>query len=148
MQPFRQDSNFAYLTGVQEPGFAVAIDSTTGYTVLLAPHLDPDLIVWMGAQPSLDALAEEYGADSCAYLTDLKHVISQHFQDLPIQLLHAKDKAALVQFALEAAQQKCQELASLQQAVTACRAIKSSADIACLHHASAVSASGHMAMWR
>ena len=148
MQPFRQDSNFAYLTGVQEPGFAVAVNSETGHTVLLAPYLDPSLIVWMGSQPSLDDLAEEYGADSCALLTDLSSVVSQHFKNLPIQLLHAKDIQALQQHAPEAAQRSRGELAGLQQSVTACRAIKTDADIACLQHASEASAAGHVAMWR
>lgn len=150
MHPFRQDSNFAYLTGVQQPGFAVAIDSETGYTVLLAPYLDPSLVVWMGAQPSLDDLAEQYGADSCALLTDLSSIMNHApFKDAPIHLLHAKDRDGVQQFAPQAAQKsRCEELVELQQAVTACRAIKTDADIACLHHASDVSADGHVAMWR
>ena len=149
MHPFRQDSNFAYLTGVQQPGFAVAIDSETGYTVLLAPYLDPSLVVWMGAQPSLDDLAEQYGADSCVLLTNLNSIMSQPpFKDAPIHLLHAKDRQAVQQFAPQVAQSRCEELVELQQAVAACRAIKSDADIACLQHASYVSADGHVAMWR
>lgn len=149
MQPFRQDSNFAYLTGVQEPGFAVAIDSQTGFTVLLAPYLDPQLVVWMGAQPSLDDLAEQYGADSCAFLTDLGSIINDApFNDAPIHLLHAKDRQIVQQFAPQVVQNRCEELVGLQQAVTACRAIKTDADIACLQHASDVSAGGHVAMWR
>lgn len=149
MQPFRQHSDFAYLTGVQEPGFAVAIDSETGFTVLLAPYLDPQLVVWMGAQPSLDDLAEQYGADACAFLTDLGSVIhGAPFRDAPIHLLHAKDRQIVEQFAPQVAQDRCQELGGLQQAVTACRAIKTDADIACLQHASDVSTGGHIAMWR
>ena len=149
MHPFRQDSNFAYLTGVQEPGFAVAIDSETGFTVLLVPYLNPDLVVWMGAQPSLDDLAELYGADSCALLTDLNTVISHGpFKDAPIHILQAKDRQTVQQYAPQVAQNRCKELPALQQAVTACRAIKTDADIACLHHASDVSAGGHVAMWR
>ena len=149
MQPFRQDSNFAYLTGVQEPGFAVAIDSETGFTVLLAPYLDPQLVVWMGAQPSLDDIAEQYGADSCAFLTDLGSIINgDPFKDAPICLLHAKDRQIVHKFAPQVMQDRCKELVALQQAVTACRAIKTDADIACLQHASDVSAGGHVAMWR
>ena len=149
MQPFRQDSSFAYLTGVHEPGFAVAIDSETGVTVLLAPYLDPQLVVWMGAQPSLDDLAEKYGADSCAFLTDLDSIINvAPFKDAPIHLLHTKDRQIVQQFAPQVAQDRCEELVGLQQAVTACRAIKTDADIACLWHASDVSAGGHIAMWR
>lgn len=148
MHPFRQDSNFVYLTGVQEPGFAVAVNTETGFTVLLAPDLDPNLVVWMGAQPSLDDLAEEYGADSCAFLTNLNGVINEHFKDLPIHLLHAKDQKTVQQFAPEASKRNCEEAAGLQQAVTACRAIKTDADVACLQHASDVSAGGHIAMWR
>lgn len=149
MQPFRQNSNFAYLTGVLDPGFAVAIDSETGFTVLLAPYLDPQLVVWMGAQPSLDALAEQYGADSCAFLTDLGSIINQApFKDASIHLLHAEDRQIIDQHAHHIAKDRCEELPALQQAVTACRAIKTDADIACLQHASDISADGHIAMWR
>ena len=149
MQPFRQDSNFAYLTGVLEPGFAVAIDSETGFTVLLAPYLDPQLVVWMGAQPSLDDLAEQYGADSCAFLTNLSSILNQApFKDAPIHLLHAKDRQIIDQHAHQVAKDRCGELAALQQAVTSCRAIKTDADVACLQHASDISADGHIAMWR
>jgi Xaa-Pro dipeptidase len=150
MQPFRQDSNFAYLTGIQRPGFACAINSETGHFTLLAPKLDPQLVVWMGAQPSLENLAEEYGADACAYIEDFDTLMASNHNGLSI-------------YTLPEDAQKLQELTGkhgvsaglhssksneLEDAVSASRAVKTDADVACLRHASAVSAQAHMAMWR
>lgn len=59
MQPFRQHSNFAYLTGVHLPGYACLIDTNTGHYTLVAPNVDPKMVTWMGAQPGLDEQAEE-----------------------------------------------------------------------------------------
>ena len=150
MQPFRQDSNFAYLTGIHPPGFACAINSETGHMTLLAPKLDPQLVVWMGAQPSLDELAEEYGADSCAYLEDLDQIVTANFVDTDILAL-PKDKESLQQLISKHTADRYigkQQQGDLGQALSASRAIKTDADVTCLQHASEISAQAHMAMWR
>ena len=153
MHPFRQDSNFAYLTGVLQPGFACAIDSETGHYTLLAPKLDPSLVVWMGAQPSLDDLAEQYGADSCIYLGDASHVVSASDMDIVTMQEQFSSRELLDAFA--SAPRKVvrvwhdhQQKGRLVDVLSACRAIKTDADVACLQHASAVSAQAHLAMWR
>ncbi|EOY30521.1 Metallopeptidase M24 family protein isoform 5, partial [Theobroma cacao] len=45
---FRQESYFAYLFGVREPGLYGAIDIATGKSILFAPRLPADYAVWMG----------------------------------------------------------------------------------------------------
>ncbi|KAI3802870.1 hypothetical protein L1987_31015 [Smallanthus sonchifolius] len=45
---FRQESYFAYLFGVREPGFYGAIDVATGKSILFAPRLPAEYAVWMG----------------------------------------------------------------------------------------------------
>lgn len=150
MQPFRQDSNFAYLTGIQQPGFACAINSETGHFTLLAPKLDPQLVVWMGAQPSLEDLAEEYGADACAYIEDFDIFMASNHDGLSIYTL-PEDAQSLQELTGKHSisgglhSSKSNELLD---AVSASRAVKTDADVACLRHASAVSAQAHMAMWR
>jgi len=45
---FRQESSFAYLFGVKEPGFYGVIDIHTGHTILYMPRLPEEYAVWMG----------------------------------------------------------------------------------------------------
>ena len=63
--PFRQDSDFLYLTGFQEPG-AVALlvpNAKQGdYVIFCAPR-DPVVERWEGYCPGLEGACDEYGAD-------------------------------------------------------------------------------------
>lgn len=47
--PFRQDSNFWYLTGINEPDVVLLIDTTTGESTLLMPKQNDYQIEWDGA---------------------------------------------------------------------------------------------------
>lgn len=46
---FRQEGNFYYFTGIKEPGLALLIDVSTGYTRLYYPQYTIDRAVWMEA---------------------------------------------------------------------------------------------------
>ncbi len=50
---FRQDSNFLYFWGVDEPGFAAILDLDTADECLYGNDVDIDDIIWMGPQPSV-----------------------------------------------------------------------------------------------
>lgn len=99
--PFRQESNFYYLTGIQvhsssfqqyqlthtmwciffffqgvaEPGFHVVIDVATQRIRLFAPAVNPDDVIWMGLPDSLETLQSKYDVDEALYVDDLnKHL--------------------------------------------------------------------------
>ena len=62
--PFRQDSDFWYLTGFDHPN-AVAVLRTGGgpeYTLYVEPR-DRDLEIWTGFRPGIEGAREDYGAD-------------------------------------------------------------------------------------
>jgi Xaa-Pro aminopeptidase len=62
--PFRQDSDFWYLTGFDHPD-AVAVlrtDDGPAYTLFVQPR-DPDAETWTGIRPGLEGARERYGAD-------------------------------------------------------------------------------------
>ena len=62
--PFRQDSDFWYLTGFDHPG-ATAVLRTDGgpaYTLFVEPR-DPSAEVWTGYRPGVEGAIEDYGAD-------------------------------------------------------------------------------------
>ncbi len=50
---FRQDSNFLYFWGIDEPGFAAVLDLDSGEECLYGNDVDIDDIIWMGPQPSV-----------------------------------------------------------------------------------------------
>src|SRR3990172_3519000 len=58
---FRQDSSFLYYMGVDQPGWAAAIDVENGSTTAFANDLDLDAIVWTGVLPSVAQLAGRAG---------------------------------------------------------------------------------------
>ncbi len=57
---FHAHPEFQYLTGVAEPGAALAWEPKDGWT-LFAPSLSVEDLVWMSAPPSPEALAAETG---------------------------------------------------------------------------------------
>ena len=60
---FRQDSNFLYYWGVDEPWFAAVLDLDNGDECLYGNDVDIDDIIWMGPQPTV---ASKGAAVGCA----------------------------------------------------------------------------------
>ncbi len=50
---FRQDSNFLYFWGIDEPAFAAVLDLDSADECLYGNDVDIDDIIWMGPQPSV-----------------------------------------------------------------------------------------------
>ena len=62
--PFRQDSDFWYLTGFDHPN-AIALLRTDGgpeYTLFVEPR-DPDAETWTGYRPGIEGAVRDHGAD-------------------------------------------------------------------------------------
>lgn len=69
---FRAQSDFLYLAGLDEPGYACLLDADAGgHLTLLAPRAPEEAAIWTGPQPPLDAVAAEVGADAAAYADEL-----------------------------------------------------------------------------
>lgn len=60
--PFRQESDFYYLTGISEPGYTLLISSKLKEPVLFAAPVDPVKVVWDGAGDSAMSHAKRLGA--------------------------------------------------------------------------------------
>ncbi|KNE66928.1 hypothetical protein AMAG_11403 [Allomyces macrogynus ATCC 38327] len=58
---FRQESNFLYVTGCEEPGYHYLLDVASGESFLFAPVVELDEAVWIGMPPSLEDQTETYG---------------------------------------------------------------------------------------
>ncbi|KAJ2060512.1 hypothetical protein GGI17_003713 [Coemansia sp. S146] len=72
---FHQNSNFYYLSGVAEPGFAAAYDISTRTAILFVPHVSADEAVWIGVPPSLEEYRTAHGFDAAHYTKDIEAVV-------------------------------------------------------------------------
>ncbi len=59
--PFRQDSNFLYYFGLDEPGLAAVMDLQTGDQTLYGDDLGVEDIIWMGYQEKMTEKAQRTG---------------------------------------------------------------------------------------
>jgi intermediate cleaving peptidase 55 len=93
---FRQDSNFLYLTGFQEPDSAVILEKTSderGYRMtMFVQHYDQAAEVWNGPRTGKEGAEKVFGADEAfdmnptAFLTHLKRILPSYdriYVDLP-----------------------------------------------------------------
>ncbi len=60
---FRQDSNFLYYFGLDEPGLAGVIDLETGKEILFGNNRDVDSVIWMGPDLSVSEKASKIGVE-------------------------------------------------------------------------------------
>jgi Xaa-Pro aminopeptidase len=60
---YRQDSDFFYLTGFDEPESVALLDATNRKTTLFARPRDPDREVWDGPRAGVEGAKERFGAD-------------------------------------------------------------------------------------
>ncbi|CAK9148955.1 unnamed protein product, partial [Ilex paraguariensis] len=77
---FRQESYFAYLFGVKEPGFYGAIDLATGKSMLFAPRLSADYAIWLGEIKPLSYFKERYLVSMVFYTDEILKVLHNQYQ--------------------------------------------------------------------
>ncbi|MBI2027029.1 MAG: aminopeptidase P family protein [Deltaproteobacteria bacterium] len=80
--PFRQDSNFLYLTGIEAPGYAFILIPKTNEYLLFIPKINTHHRVWIGNIPDLAESKKIYGADKIFYFDEYEkqlHLLSKKF---------------------------------------------------------------------
>jgi len=75
--PYRQDSDFYYLTGFPEPeAVAVLIPKRThGEYILFCRERDPEMETWHGRRAGLEGAIDAYGADDSFPITDIDDIL-------------------------------------------------------------------------
>jgi Xaa-Pro aminopeptidase len=73
---FRQDSNFLYFWGIDEPCFAAVLDLDTAEECLYGNDVDIDDIIWMGPQPSVASKGALIGCPATAPLADFDKAVA------------------------------------------------------------------------
>jgi Xaa-Pro aminopeptidase len=85
--PFRQDSNFYYLTGFAEPDSVMVLTKDAQgkitYTLFNRPN-DPDAEVWNGKRVGQEGACKEYGADNAYNIEKIDSVLPELFANKQI----------------------------------------------------------------
>jgi len=84
LYPFRQDSDFDYVTGFPEPDAVcvLAPGAAEPYVLFVRPH-DPERAIWVGARVGVDGAVERYGADAAFPLDDLEKTLPKYLERAP-----------------------------------------------------------------
>ncbi|KAM0921156.1 hypothetical protein ACQ4PT_007050 [Festuca glaucescens] len=151
---FRQESYFAYLFGVREPGFYGALDIASGQSILFAPRLPPAYAVWMGEIKPLSYFKDMYKVDKVFYIDELPQVLQDQFSEhgKPLLfLLHGKSTDS-GNYSKPASFQGMEKFdtdsSTLHPIITECRVIKSDMELAVLQYANDVSSEAHIEVMR
>lgn len=134
--PFRQESNFLYLTGVNEPDMAALFDCQSGEYRLIIPKRDAQFAVWMGYVRSADEYAAKYGPDHVMFNDEVPDWLKKRRPETVHCLPDARED--LRQLGLNP------DTGHLQDALAYCRVIKSEGEIECLRTSAAVANQAHL----
>lgn len=117
--PFRQNSDFLYLTGVEEPNCHLVLDGNK--ETLLVPRIDAHHRVWEGSVPGPAEARLIFGVDRVVYSDELKKVLRGR---------------------------KVVARPALRDALDELRAVKTEGELALMRRANAVSGDAHRVVMR
>lgn len=75
--PFRQDSTWKYLVGIDIPGIAFTLDIDSGHSCIYADDPDLDSIIWTGGTPTRTQLADQSACDEAASFSTLSGLLAK-----------------------------------------------------------------------
>jgi Xaa-Pro aminopeptidase len=84
LYPYRQDSDFAYVTGFPEAE-AVAVlapDAPERFVLFVRPR-DPEREIWIGTRAGVEGAVEQYGADAAFPIDELEKVLPRFLEKAP-----------------------------------------------------------------
>src|SRR4051812_14036009 len=91
---FRQNSDFLYVTGVEEPGCHLVLDGAK--EILLVPRVDAHHRVWEGHVPGPAEAKKLFGVDKVMYADELKKALNGKRAVAPSKLRDALDEMRAV----------------------------------------------------
>jgi len=84
LYPYRQDSDFGYVTGFPEPeAVCVLAPGATERFVLFVRPRDPEREIWIGSRAGVEGALEQYGADAAFPLDELEKVLPRFLENAP-----------------------------------------------------------------
>ena len=141
--PFRQSSDFLYVSGIPRPHCRILIDPRRGRETLFIPKIDNHYRIWLGDLPGPDEAKALYGFERAFYNDRLPAVLKA--QARGYRKLYA-DAGSLKSVKAPKGLRPAQ--AELRDALDEMRAVKTPGEISLLRKASEVSGLAHRAAMR
>ena len=157
--PFRQDSDFHYLTGFPEPDALLLLlpGRDEGESVLFCQDRDPTLEAWTGIRLGAEGAVREHGVDQAfenaergerlAALLDGRRTLYLALDNEQALALAEEVRAELVSRVRRGARPP-EAFADVAPLLHEARLVKSPAELALLRHAAEISARGHLRAMR
>ena len=157
--PFRQQSDFYYLTGLQEPEALLLLlpGRAEGQSVVFCQDRDPTLEAWTGRRLGAQGVVSQHGLDQAfenaerdallPTLLDGRELLYVPL-DNPDALSIAEDALAYSQAGMRRGKPALKGWLDSRPLIHEMRLIKSPAEIALLRHAAAISAQAHVRAMR
>ncbi len=136
--PFRQESNFWYLTGINEPDYHLVLDLKTQEFHLFAPKRDAHYAVWHGRIKPVEEIREQYKPDHLHYDNDLPAVL----MDLQPDVVYCLNEEQ-AEYLEDLERSLKVDVESLSEAITYCRSIKTEWELDQLREASRINSIAH-----
>lgn len=136
--PFRQESNFWYLSGVNEPDYDMILDLQTQEFHLFAPKRDSLFAVWHGRIKSKEEIRDEYHPDHLHTGNKLLTVL----HDLDPEMIYCLNEEQ-AEFLEDLDRDFQIDTESLTDAITYCRCIKTEWELDQLREASRINNIAH-----
>lgn len=150
---FRQDSNFLYYMGINQPGMMGLIDCDSGESILLGKEPTIDDFIWTGPLDGLAALGEKVGVEKVATIDQLGSILATAVKEgREVHYLPPYRAANMVKIhrwlgiSLDAAAEGYS--IPLIRAVVAQREIKSEEEIVAIEKALSITAEMHLVAMR
>ncbi len=80
---FRQDSDFFYLSGIEEPECALVLSEATGLVLFVRPK-NRERETWEGRRMGVEGAVDEYGANAAHPVSELETRLADYLEDQPI----------------------------------------------------------------
>jgi Xaa-Pro dipeptidase len=136
--PFRQESNFWYLTGVNEPDFHLLLDLQKQEYHLFAPDRSAEYAVWHGRVKTREQFQKEYEPDHLHYDSALPDVLEELaperfycLDELPAEFLEHFDGDTPI------------DIEKLPEAITHCRIFKTEGELDQMREAARINNLAH-----
>ncbi len=151
--PFRQHSDFLYLTGLEQPDAVLVLlpNRAEGEYVLFCPKEDPEKTIWEGRQVGPERACAEYGADQAYPLEELAEKLTELLTDRTVLFYDLKGRLDdTVLASIDALKKKVRkgvkaprEIHGLSDQIAEMRCIKSPVEIAKIEKACEISVDAH-----
>ena len=137
--PFRQESNFWYLTGVNEPDYHAVMDIKSGEFHLFSPKRDAQFAVWHGRIKESAEIEELYQPDYLHLDNELLTVLNNRKP----KIIYCLDEEQ-AEFIEDLNREFSVDTETLADAITYCRSIKTEYELNCMREAARVNNIAHI----